>query len=569
MACIRNLKRVDVPTTVSKMAPEHCSVYVVHKEKLMSVKSAQRPIINTITPPKLPLALPQQLSIGQADQGSILYAQATLNAQKQSKDGYRRRSNVSSRSISTMATNNHPELFKKSRIESPRVSISDDLQEERSQFGSIDMTSLNMDFSMPDVNRDERRSTSNELEEEMRKLRLELKQTMDLYNTACKEAISAKEKAKELGERKTEEGRRRQQARAVEEEAMAMVEKEKDKCRAAMEAAEAAQRLAEMESQRRILAEKKAKKETEDKNRALAALAQHDTRYRKYTIDEIEEGTHKLSPSFKIGEGGYGPVYKGTLDHTPVAIKVLRPDAAQGKKQFHQEVEVLSTMRHPHMVLLLGACPEYGCLVYEYMNNGSLEDRLFRRGNTPTIPWRIRFNISAEIVTALNFLHQAKPEPLVHRDLKPANILLDRNYVSKISDVGLARLVPPSVANSVTQYHMTAAAGTFCYIDPEYQQSGMLTTKSDVYSLGIMLLQILTARPPMGLSHHVDRAIKRGNFESMLDPSVPDWPLDAAMRFAKLALKCSELRKKDRPDLGNEVLPELIRLQDYAMEDGT
>lgn len=226
-------------------------------------------------------------------------------------------------------------------------------------------------------------------------------------------------------------------------------------------------------------------------------------------------------------------------------------------------------MRHPNMVLLLGACPEFGCLVYEYMNNGSLEDRLLRRGNTPPIPWRLRFKIAAEIVTGLCFLHQAKPEPLVHRDLKPANILLDRNYVSKISDVGLARLVPPSIADSVTQCHVTAAAGTFYYIDPEYQQTGMLTTKSDVYSLGIMLLQIITAKPPMGLSHHVRRAIQRGSFESMLDMTAGDWPLEDALRFAEVALKCSELRKKDRPDLAKEVLPELIRLHDLAMpEDG-
>lgn len=222
-------------------------------------------------------------------------------------------------------------------------------------------------------------------------------------------------------------------------------------------------------------------------------------------------------------------------------------------------------MRHPNMVLLLGACPEYGCLVYEYLDNGSLEDRLMRRGNTPSIPWPIRFKIAAEIATALLFLHQAKPEPLVHRDLKPANILLDRNYVSKISDVGLARLVPPSVANQVTQYHMTQAAGTLCYIDPEYQQTGMLGCKSDVYSLGVMLLQIITAKPPMGLTHHVDRAISKGTFEEMLDPTVKDWPVEECLSFAKLALKCSELSRKDRPDLATVVLPELNRLRNLGL----
>ncbi|CAN1217359.1 U-box domain-containing protein 35 [Linum perenne] len=378
---------------------------------------------------------------------------------------------------------------------------------------------------------------------------------MNMYSTACKEALTAKKKVfsyhcnfavvkEELNELKLEEARRAEQARIAEESTLAIIEMEKAKCKAAMEAAEKAQKLAEMEAQKRRFAEMKAK-----------TLTKNDVRYRKYTIEEIEAATEKFKQSFKIGEGGYGPVYKGRLDHTPVAIKVLRPDAAQGKKQFQQEVEVLSSIRHPHLVLLLGACPEYGCLVYEYLENGSLEDRLLRKDNTPPIPWRKRFDIAAEIATGLLFLHQAKPEPLVHRDLKPANILLDRNYVSKISD-------------SVTQYYMTSAAGTFCYIDPEYQQTGKLTTRSDVYSLGIMLLQIVTAKPPMGLAHHVMRAIDKGNFVDMLDQSLIDWPIDQALEFAKLAIKCCELRKKDRPSLASVVVPELNRLRGFGSGQG-
>ncbi|RWW42115.1 hypothetical protein BHE74_00052386 [Ensete ventricosum] len=201
------------------------------------------------------------------------------------------------------------------------------------------------------------------------------------------------------------------------------------------------------------------------------------------------------------------------------------------------------------------------------MANGSLEDRLYRRGNTPAIPWQHRFRIAAEIGTGLLFLHQTKPEPLVHRDLKPANILLDQYYVSKISDVGLARLVPPSVADSVTQYHMTSAAGTFCYIDPEYQQTGMLGIKSDIYSFGVLLLQLLTGKPPMGLTHHVERSIEKGTFADMLDPAVQDWPVEEALGLLKLALKCAELRRKDRPDLGTIVLPELNRLRTLGEEN--
>lgn len=228
------------------------------------------------------------------------------------------------------------------------------------------------------------------------------------------------------------------------------------------------------------------------------------------------------------------------------------------------QVEVLSCMRHPKMVILMGVCPEYGSLVYEYMDNGSLEDRLFRKGNTPPIPWWIRFKIAADIATGLLFLHQAKPEPLVHRDLKPANILLDHNYTCKISDVGLARLVPPKVADDVTQYLMTSAAGTLCYIDPEYQQTGELGTKSDIYSLGVMFLQIITARPPMALAHNVERSIEEGTFEDQLDPAVPDWPVQEALNFAKLALKCTKPRK-ERPDLCNEIVPELNRLKELKI----
>lgn len=218
------------------------------------------------------------------------------------------------------------------------------------------------------------------------------------------------------------------------------------------------------------------------------------------------------------------------------------------------------------MVLLLGACPEYGCIVYEYMAGGSLDERLFCRGKTPPLSWQVRFRIAADIATGLNFLHQTKPEPLVHRDLKPGNILLDRYFVAKIGDVGLARLVPPSIADHITQYCMTSAAGTFCYIDPEYQQTGMLGVKSDVYSLGIVLLQLLTAKPPMGLAHNVEHCIEKGTFADILDKGVPDWPIDEALILAKIGIRCAEMKRKDRPDLGNVILPELDKLRDFADE---
>lgn len=124
---------------------------------------------------------------------------------------------------------------------------------------------------------------------------------------------------------------------------MVIVEREKAKSKAAIETAEAAQRIAELEAQKRISAEMKALKESEEKRKALDALANSDVRYRKYTIEAIEAATEFFAEKYKIGEGGYGPVYKCHLDHTPVAVKVLRPDAAQGRSQFQQEVHTFST----------------------------------------------------------------------------------------------------------------------------------------------------------------------------------------------------------------------------------
>ncbi|KVH95617.1 hypothetical protein Ccrd_002339 [Cynara cardunculus var. scolymus] len=439
-----------------------------------------------------------------------------------------------------------------------RISFSE-LEQDSYQMGrrSADINT-SPDLTSFDSPRASLSSNAEDVEAEMRRLKLELTKTMEMYSSACKEALTAKQKAMELQRWKLEEQQKVEEARVAEES----VEKEKAKTKTATEAAEAAQRIAELESQKRVVAEKSALRESSENNAGLMSFS----RYRRYTIDEIEEATEYFSATRRIGEGGYGPVYKCHLDHTPVAVKVLRPDAAQGRLQFQQEVEVLCCIRHPHMVLLLGACPEYGCLVYEYMSNGSLEDCLLRKNKIPPLSWQHRFRITAEICSGLLFLHQTKPEPIVHRDLKPANILLDRNFVSKIADVGLARLVPASVQDSVTQYRMTSAAGTFCYIDPEYQQTGMLGVKSDVYSLGVMFLQIITAKPPMALTHHVDRAIKNGTFAEMLDPAVPDWPVEEALGLAKLSLHCAELRRKDRPDLGKIVMPELERLRTLADE---
>nr|CAD1824248.1 unnamed protein product [Ananas comosus var. bracteatus] len=470
-ALTKKFRNPDVATNVIKGAPEFCAVYVIAKGKPVTVRSAKSPAPANAAPPRQPpLPGPMQQHLPDPDDSvKTPFARGSLRGQQAppplpqiqpiaperrsfERIGEHARQPSRDRPLSGTRTAPTNRLFegiepsyRPTRPMTSRDSSSDDLDfQGGTGFQSADFgDSLELLSNLSDSPKGSHSPVSGrDLEAEMRRLKLELKQTMDMYNNACKEAITAKQKAKELHQWKIEEARKFEEARQGEEAALALAEMEKAKARAALEAAEAAKRIAELEAQRRLTAEMKAKRETEEKMRALDALAQNDIRYRKYSIDEIEIATDYFAENLKIGEGGYGPVYRASLDHTPVAIKVLRPDAAQGRKQFQQEVEVLSCIRHPNMVLLLGACPEYGCLVYEYMDNGSLEDRLFRRGKTPPIPWSIRFKIAAEIATGLLFLHQAKPEPLVHRDLKPANILLDRNYVSKISDVGLARLVP-------------------------------------------------------------------------------------------------------------------------------
>ncbi|XP_019707763.1 U-box domain-containing protein 35 [Elaeis guineensis] len=577
-------RTTDTATNISKAAPDFCTVYIISKGKVSSMRNAVRPP-PAFSPLRSHIQSQASIKAEHVDPplSSGVKGEAALQARHVQSErepirspftrgpyAYNAKAHTDSIANSDISfvSGGRPSI---DRIFNPRLSMSDglddsfEMQSPRKSMGGgysfgTGFSSISQDSTSSSLNMED-------VEAEMKRLRLELKQTMEMYSTACKEALTAKQKAMELHRWKMEEERRLEEARLAEEAALALAEKEKARCKAAIEAAEASKRIAELEAQKRINAEMKVLKEAEEKKRALDALAHTDVRYRKYTIEEIEAATENFSEKRKIGEGGYGPVYKGYLDHTAAAIKVLRPDAAQGRSQFQQEVEILSCIRHPNMVLLLGACPEYGCLVYEYMANGSLEDRLFRQGNTPPIPWQHRFRIAAEIGTGLLFLHETKPEPLVHRDLKPANILLDQNYVSKISDVGLARLVPPSVAENVTQYRMTSTAGTFCYIDPEYQQTGMLGVKSDIYSLGVMLLQLITARPPMGLTHHVERAIEKGTFAEMLDPLVTDWPVEDALSLAKIALKCAELRRKDRPDLATVVFPELERLRNFAEQN--
>lgn len=202
--------------------------------------------------------------------------------------------------------------------------------------------------------------------------------------------------------------------------------------------------------------------------------------------------------------------------------------------------------------------------MYEYMENGSLEDRLLRKNGTPPIPWYCRYRIAWEIASALAYLHNSTPKPVIHRDLKPSNILLDQNLVSKVGDVGLSTLLPTDSSSVTTMFKDTTPVGTLCYIDPEYQRSGLVSPTSDLYAFGIVILQLLTAKPPMALAHIVETALEEGNLVSILDAEAGQWPLEETQDLALLGLNCTEMRRRDRPDLNSQVLPMLERLKDYA-----
>ncbi|XP_048236169.1 U-box domain-containing protein 33 isoform X2 [Ricinus communis] len=298
-------------------------------------------------------------------------------------------------------------------------------------------------------------------------------------------------------------------------------------------------------------------KEAEElrKSRAEASSSHMPQFFFEFSYSEIEEATCNFDESLKIGEGGYGSIYKGLLRHTQVAIKVLHSHSLQGPAEFQQEVDVLSKMRHPNLVTLIGACPETWTLIYEYLPNGSLEDRLSCRGNSPPLSWQTRIRIATELCSVLIFLHSSKPHSIVHGDLKPANILLDSNFVSKLSDFGICRLLSQTEdsSNNTTICCRTDPKGTFAYMDPEFLASGELTPKSDVYSFGIILLRLLTGRPALGITKEVQYALDKGNLKILLDPLAGDWPFVQAEQLAHLALRCSEMNRKSRPDLVSEV----------------
>lgn len=539
----RKLKGPDIPSAVLKNSPSTCDIYVVAKTKLLMKTGNSIPITGDNVGQG---AFPRIQSGKDMDKSSKRTLHCNDVDSKSSKD-----LEGSAEKIGDFSSQAYPYGFS---------STSTVVAKRHLDFGS-EASDVPMVVRHTSSSGD---SNQAELQEELVQMQLELQNTLVLYDQACGDLVHVQKKVQSLSYECFEDARRVSDVLNREEMLKKTAAKEKLLHLEAMKEVEVSKEVLAKEAQERQKAELAAFVESWKKQEIRDALFTKDKRYRKYTREEIEYATDFFSDDKKIGEGGYGKVYRCTLDHTPVAIKVFRSEVPEKKNEFLREVEILSQLRHPHLVLLLAACPEIGCLVYEYMENGSLEERLFCRKDTPPLPWVVRFQIAVEVASGLAFLHSSKPEPIVHCDLKPGNILLDRNYVSKIGDVGLAQLLPDVVPDSVTQYGDSVLSGTLHYMDPEYQRTGIIRPKSDVYAFGVIILQLLTARHPKGLIFAVENAIRSGCFGDILDKSVSGWPLTESEELASIALKCLNLRCRDRPDLEYEVLPMLKKLQATA-----
>jgi hypothetical protein len=212
---------------------------------------------------------------------------------------------------------------------------------------------------------------------------------------------------------------------------------------------------------------------------------------RRFSYDELASATYNFSNERKLGEGGFGAVYKGHLTELdmPIAVKKISRGSKQGKKEYITEVKIISRLRHRNLVQLIGWCHDKGefLLVYEYMSNGSLDTHLFGKRNP--LHWAVRYKISLGLGSALLYLHEEWEQCVVHRDIKSSNVMLDSSFGVKLGDFGLARLMDHGLGPQTT-----GLVGTLGYMAPEYISTGRASKESDVYSFGVVALEIATGR---------------------------------------------------------------------------
>ncbi|KAL5711583.1 hypothetical protein ACHQM5_022014 [Ranunculus cassubicifolius] len=284
-----------------------------------------------------------------------------------------------------------------------------------------------------------------------------------------------------------------------------------------------------------------------------------------FTFEQMAFATNNFSDSNQIGQGGYGKVYRGSLsDGTIVAVKRALEGSLQGEREFLTEIELLSRVHHRNLVSLLGYCDEADeqMLVYEFMENGTLRDHLSVYNITvksyEALSFPIRIRIALDSAKGILYLHTEADPPIFHRDIKATNILLDSKFTAKVADFGLSKLAPVSDDQGViTSYISTVVKGTPGYLDPEYFLTHILTDKSDVYSLGVVFLELLTGM--QAISHgknivrEVNLAYKSGAIFSMIDSHMGSYSPECVERFVRLALNCCQDETDSRPSMADVV----------------
>ncbi|KAL7219795.1 hypothetical protein ACSBR2_012789 [Camellia fascicularis] len=299
-----------------------------------------------------------------------------------------------------------------------------------------------------------------------------------------------------------------------------------------------------------------------------SAVIESEDPCRCFSLAEIQSMTNNFSDELVIGFGGFGKVYKGFIDNgaTTVAIKRLDIESQQGAEEFWTEVKMLSKLRHTHLVALIGHCNDCQemILVYEYVARGTLADYIYKTsrkesGITTALTWEQRLNICIGAARGLDYLHTGTDQSFIHRDVKTTNILLDENWVAKISDFGLSKGLTSHSATHVS----TKVKGTFGYFDPDYFLSNKLTKKSDVYAFGVVLLEVLCGRPPVDIKLEEDQislilwaqeCIKKGKLDRIIDPSLSGQITPQSLKsFVKVAYNCLQIHPKERPTMAEVV----------------
>ncbi|KAG5523027.1 hypothetical protein RHGRI_034992 [Rhododendron griersonianum] len=289
---------------------------------------------------------------------------------------------------------------------------------------------------------------------------------------------------------------------------------------------------------------------------------------RRFSLAKLMSVTNNFDDEFVIGRGGFGKVYKALIDDDATLVALKRCNLkSQGAKEFWTEIEMLSKLRHTHLVSLLGYCDERNemILVYEFMEHGTLADHLYNtktkgNGMVGYMSWEQRLNICVGAARGLDYLHTGIQHGIIHRDVKTTNILLDKDWIAKISDFGLCKV--GSTSHSHT-YVSTDVKGTWGYLDPEYYMTRRLTKKSDVYAFGVVMLEMLCGRPAVdmrvdeeqhSLVQWAKQCIKENKLDQLTDPSLRDQISAHCLKvFAEVANNCLDSRPKGRPTMADVV----------------